>query len=88
MGTAARQKITSKGAEKSRRKFLRFFGKGFRDETYIAWERGYKWRAHERWNEMLGRTEYHRLLGAGEFDEIASRALRSLSGTNLLFSFE
>ncbi len=30
------------GAAKCRRKFLRFFHEGFRDETYIAWERGYK----------------------------------------------
>jgi hypothetical protein len=38
----------SANAAASRRKFLRFFPKGFYDEKYIAWERGYKWQAHER----------------------------------------
>ena len=89
MGTAAaKQRTTSKAAEKARRRFLRFFPKGFRDETYIAWERGYKWRAHERWNELLPRDEFRRLVRDGEFAEIGARALKSLSGTNLLFSFE
>jgi|SRR5688572_13284800 len=84
----ARARTISKGAEKARRKFLRFFPKGFRDETYFAWERGYKWRAHERWMESLARPTFHRLLETGEFGEISSRALKTLSGTNLLFSFE
>jgi hypothetical protein len=35
-------------ALRCRRKFLRFFPDGFRDETYIDWERGYKWTAHEQ----------------------------------------
>ena len=85
---AIRQRVTSRGAEQCRRKFLRFFPKGFRDETYAAWERGYKWRAHERWDELLGRSTFQRLLRGGEFVEIGSRAMKSLSGTNLLFSFE
>lgn len=84
----ARQRVISKNAERARRKFLRLFPKGFRDETYFAWERGYKWRAHERWTELLPRSEFRRLLTAGEFGEISSRALKSLSGTNLIFSFE
>lgn len=29
-----------------RTKFLRHFPKGFRDETYLDWERTYKWNAH------------------------------------------
>jgi len=36
-----------------RRKFLRVFPGGFYGETYIEWERGYKWQAHERWMERL-----------------------------------
>ncbi len=36
----------------------------------------------------MSRTEFRRLLRGGEFAEIAARALKSLSGTNLLFSFE
>jgi hypothetical protein len=34
------------GAARARRKFLRFFPGGFADETYVDWERGYKWAAH------------------------------------------
>ena len=85
---AAKQRIVSKGAEKGRRKFLRFFPDGFQDEKYFAWERGYKWRAHERWRELLDRPVYKSLLKAGEFSDISARALKTLSGTNLLFSFE
>jgi hypothetical protein len=76
------------GAERCRRKFLRFFPEGFRDETYVAWERGYKWEAHENWEESLNRREYRSLLRAGEFSEVAARAVKLESRTNLLFSFE
>lgn len=73
---------------KCRRKFLRFFPGGFDDETYIDWERGYKWTAHEQWSEQLSRAEFGRLMKAGDFKELAMRAVRIESRTNLLFSFE
>ena len=76
------------GVERCRRKFVRFFPDGFRDETYFAWERDYKWEAHQRWEEQLGRGTFRSLLKAGEYAEIASRAVRVESRTNLLFSFE
>jgi hypothetical protein len=76
------------GAEKCRRKFLRIFPGGFQDETYLDWERGYKWEAHLRWRKELGEAEYRSLLRGRRFDEIASRAVRLESRTNLLFSFE
>ena len=75
-------------AAKCRRKFLRFFPKGFADDKYWHWERGYKWRAHERWNELLPKAQFGELLEAGDHAEVGSRALRSLSGTNLIVSFE
>ena len=75
-------------AKRCRRKFLRFFPEGFHDETYIDWERGYKWTAHERWNDVLGRKEHGALLRRGEFEEVARRAVQIESRTNLLFSFE
>ncbi len=75
-------------ALRCRRKFLRFFPGGFRDETYIDWERGYKWTAHEQWNEALSRNKFRDLLKQREFAEIAARAVRLESRTNLLFSFE
>lgn len=81
---------TSAGAIRCRRKFLRFFPKGFRDEKYIDWERGYKWESHERWEEALGQAEFRRLLRAREFTEIASRAVRveQRSRYSMIFSFE
>ncbi|GAC1400511.1 MAG: hypothetical protein NVSMB68_15410 [Thermoanaerobaculia bacterium] len=77
-----------KAATRCKKKFLRFFPGGFRDETYYDWERGYKWEAHERWEEMLNKAEFKRLLDGKKFDEIAARAVRLESRTNLLFSFE
>jgi hypothetical protein len=73
-----------------RRKFLRLFPGGFRDETYISWEREYKWEAHERWEESLNQSEFRRLLRAGEFREAAARAVRveQSSRYSMLFSFE
>lgn len=64
------------------------FGEGFQDDEYLGFERNYKWEAHERWNEELGQATFRRLLADGEFAEIALRAVRIESRTNLLFSFE
>jgi hypothetical protein len=76
------------GAAACRAKFLRFFPDGFRDGKYLDWERGYKWRAHEQWNELLSEREFLSLLQKRQFNEIANRAIRIESRTNLLFSFE
>jgi hypothetical protein len=76
------------GALKSRRKFLYYFPGGFHDETYIDWERNYKWKAHQQWEELLNRNDLRRLLKQKEYSEIAARAIRIESRTNLLFSFE
>ena len=82
--------VTAKasGAVRARKKFLRYFPDGFRDETYIDWERGYKWRAHQQWMEVLGRTQFKSLLTKERFADIAAHAVRIESRTNLLFSFE
>jgi len=85
---AVRGNKTSAGAARCRRKFLRFFPGRFRDETYLDWERGYKWTAHEQWSATLDRAIYRSLLRNDEFNEIATRAVRIESRTNLLFSFE
>jgi hypothetical protein len=71
-----------------RRKFLRFFPGGFRDETYLDWERGYKWRAHQEWQSTLHRAAFRGKLSQGKFLEIGAEAVRIESRTNLLFSFE
>jgi hypothetical protein len=73
---------------RARRRFLHFFPNGFRDETYVAWERDYKWRAHERWRESLGPAQFRAFLRRGEVEEVARRAVAIEGRTNLLFSFE
>jgi hypothetical protein len=80
--------VQARKALRCRRKFLRYFPDGFRDETYVDWERGYKQRAHEQWNATLGKRELRALLLAGQHVEVAARAIRIESRTNLLFSFE
>jgi hypothetical protein len=78
------------GPARCRRKFLRFFPGGFRDETYRDWERDYKWATHRRWLDALEEPEFRRLLLAGEFREIAARAVRveQQSRHSMIFSFE
>ena len=77
---------TAGAAAHCRRKFLRYFRRGFTDETYIDWERGYKERAHQQWLEVLDRANFRKLLDRPA--EIAAHAVRIESRTNLLFSFE
>jgi hypothetical protein len=75
-------------ATRCRRRFLRFFPRGFRDETYLDWERNYKAHAHEQWEAELNRQTFRALLRADAVLDIAARAIRIESRTNLLFSFE
>src|SRR5690349_5579188 len=86
-GAGARSAVTP-AAKRCRRKFLRFFPDAFKDETYLEWERNYKWNAHLQWEESLDRATFRALLHNGEFIEAASRAVRIEPRTNLLFSFE
>jgi hypothetical protein len=64
-------------ALRCRRKFLRFFPGGFRDQTYLDWERSYKWETHKRWREALGEATFRTLLREGRFAEIALKACTS-----------
>ena len=75
-------------ALRCRKKFLRFFRRGFHDPKYVDWERGYKWAAHEQWEATLDAKQFRSLLSGGDFAEAAARAIRIESRTNLLFSFE
>lgn len=74
--------------QRARRKFLRTFPDGFRDETYVAWERAYKWSAHQEWEDQLGKDQMRRLLRKEQYAQIASAAVKIESGRSLLFSFE
>jgi hypothetical protein len=85
---AALPATPSRLAMKARRKFLRAFPGGFRDETYVDWERDYKWNAHRRWRDALSEPTFRRMIEARQFLEIASLAIGIESRTNLLFSFE
>ncbi|MEP6635879.1 MAG: hypothetical protein ABJB97_04075, partial [Acidobacteriota bacterium] len=60
------------------------------DETYLAWERDYKWETHQRWEEALNRNEFRRLLEKCEYAKIAARAVRTeqRSRHSMIFSFE
>src|SRR4051812_32239308 len=77
-------------AERCRRKFLRRFPEGFRDETYLDWERDYKWAVHEEWQQLLSPTIFGELLEAGDFAEAAIRALQieQRARHSMIFSFE
>src|SRR5437868_4476021 len=70
------------------KKFLHYFPKGFAGQKYIDWERDYKWQANVAWLEVLNKEQYQDLLAAKEYEDIAARAVRLESKTNLLFSFE
>jgi hypothetical protein len=71
---AAGRFALSRGALRCRRKFLRLFPDGFRDETYLAWERDYKWGAHERWMSALAPPAFRALLRTGRHAEVAAHA--------------
>ena len=78
------------GPERCRAKFLRFFPDGFRDATYLDWERDYKVESHRRWDEALPRDAMRALLREGAYAELAARAVRveQKSRHSMLFSFE
>ena len=84
----AKSNSTEAKRARCKKKFLRFFRKGYHDPKYVDWERDYKWQAHLRWEKELNQTEFRRLLDARAYPEIAMRAVKIESATNLLFSFE
>ena len=87
-GLARPSGVTATGALRCRRRFTKFYPGKFRDEDYIALERNYKWHAHEQWEETLGGSVFRTLIEEEAFAEIAARAVKIESRTNLLFSFE
>jgi len=78
------------GAERCRRKFLKSFPGGFRDATYLEWERDYKVEAHKRWQSALPEERFRELIGEGRYEDIAATAVRVEQQTRhaMLFSFE
>jgi hypothetical protein len=86
--TSSKQQSLSKGLRRSVQKFLKFFPRGFQDQKYFDWERHYKEEAHQRWQEVLNRAAFQKLLKENKFHDIANLAIGIESRTNLLFSFE
>jgi hypothetical protein len=80
--------MSTAAAEKCRRRFLRFFPGGFKDETYLEWERNYKAAAAREWHDALSRLRFGLMLKSGRYRDVAAIALRIEAHTNLLFSFE
>ena len=83
------KRATRSGPDRARRKFLHYFPGGFRDETYLDWERDYKWETHSVGSGARA-TRIPRLLKEGEFSEVAARAVRTeqRSRHSMIFSFE
>ena len=81
--------VAGRGPIACRRRFLRQFPGGFSDETYLAWERDYKWHAHRRWRaEIGGKVEFRSKLAHNRHHEVSSAAVRIEAGQPLLFSYE
>lgn len=81
-------KSLTPAAKRARKHFLTYYADGFQDASYVELERSYKLAAHEKWLAELNPTVFRTLLKNGKSLEIAERAVRIESRTNLLFSFE
>jgi len=79
---------TIRSRKKYLKKFLYYFKKGYDDQKYISWERGYKEDAHNYFQDQLNKSAFKTLLKKEEFREIADIVIKIESKTNLLFSFE
>ncbi|MCC7527208.1 MAG: hypothetical protein IT342_01725 [Candidatus Melainabacteria bacterium] len=80
--------LSQRALAKHRKRFLRFFPEGFKDQRHIDWEVTYKMIAHDLWVELLSEKQYQALLRGRNYGEIVNRALRVEAKTNFLFSFE
>ena len=78
------------GLRAAKRRFREIFPGGFRDQTYLDWERDYKWAAHRAWEATLGRAEWERLLAEGAHAEVAKRiaTFYARSKLNMLALYE
>jgi hypothetical protein len=80
--------LSASAIGRAKRKFFKIFPGGFRDETYMDWERNYKWEAHLEWEAALSQKAMDDLITVGRWQELAARAVKIESGRSLLFSFE
>ncbi|HEY1905054.1 MAG TPA: hypothetical protein VGG91_03375 [Myxococcaceae bacterium] len=77
-------------ARRCRRKFLRYFPRGFQDPTYRDWERDYKVAVHADWQQVLRKSRLELLIQEKRFREAAQLAVQveQRSRHPMLFSFE
>jgi hypothetical protein len=77
-------------ARRCRRKFLRYFPRGFQDPTYLEWERDYKVAVYAHWQQVLGKSRLELLIQEKRFREAAQLAVQveQRSRHPMLFSFE
>jgi hypothetical protein len=85
---AKKVREASGGSKAAIEKFLFYFSKGFFDQKYIDWERGYKLAAHRSFCKELEKENFLQLLQQNNYSFITSQVIRIESRTNLLFSFE
>jgi hypothetical protein len=71
----AASRLDPRGLRSAQRRFSEIFPGRFRDETYVDWERTYKWQAHQLWSQLLGQAEIDRLLRRRRYREIGARAI-------------
>jgi hypothetical protein len=74
----------------ARRRFTEIFPRRFADETYLAWERDYKWEAHLAWERSLGKRQWMALRKQGALTEVARRiaTFYARSHLNMLALYE
>ncbi len=70
------EKSIIKARTACQKKFLFYFKKGFKDATYIDWEREYKEEASMAFREKLNKSSFLELLEKRKFMEIAMSAVR------------
>jgi hypothetical protein len=73
-----------------KRRFQEIFPRRFADDTYLAWERDYKWEAHLAWQRLLDRRTWMSLRRRGAHAEVARRvsAFYARSHLNMLALYE
>ncbi len=71
-----------------RNKFLKMFPGGFNDPNYLEQVRDKNWKAHERFQSLLNKNEFERLLQEEDFKTVAKNAASAEKGTRLLVPSE
>jgi len=71
-----------------RNKFLKLYPEGFNDPKYLEQVRQKKMKAHEKFQSLLNKNEFERLLLEEDYKTIAKNAIIAEKGTQLLYPSE